>query len=238
MSRSKLQSKEVVRGDVTSSWTVGWGSRKAEMRMVCSWSCFKRSLWCGISWQVWRHRFEDRFTLSSSWYSTSKTRLLSSKCSPGARTACGKYQTRQVCCASTGLLEISTAASAVNPALLCSESPGSWINCVCSLRLSLYFVIFYFSSLLKHKVLQSRECLSSHLYGILQNGNLPVLLGPLGSANCNLCEQEGEGLTGGVWSPQTQFQLRESHKEPLGLCAAKGEWHSNRAVCPSACAFC
>lgn len=109
---------------------------------------------------------------------------------------------------------------------------------MCSLRLSLYFVIIWFSFLLKCKVFQGRECLSSHLYGILQNGNLPVLLWPLGSADCNLCEWEGKGLAKGVWSPQIQFQLRESHEEPLGLCAMKEERYNNHVVCPSAYAFC
>lgn len=110
----------------------------------------------------------------------------------------------------------------VNLALLCNKSPGSWINCEQSLRPPLYFVIFCFSFLLKHKVFQGRECLSLHLYSILQNGNLPVVLGPLGSADCNLCVWEGGGTHPASLEPAEPVQLMESHGEPLGLHAARG----------------
>lgn len=63
-----------------------------------------------------------------------------------------------------------------------------------------------------------------------------MVLGPLGSADCNLCVWEGGGTRPASLEPTEPVQLSKSQGESLGLCAARGERYSNQVVCPSPCA--
>lgn len=121
-----------------------WVSKKAKMRTLCQllllqkksvvWHkpiCMNISLQRQIHPLVHpdiQHQRQGHLTSSTPWI---------------VCTACGKHQPHQLCCDSTDLLERPTAASVINLVLLCNKSPGSWINCVSSLRPPLYFVLFW-----------------------------------------------------------------------------------------------
>lgn len=216
MSRSKLQSKEFVRGDVTSSWMDGgMGQQESDDENTVQLLVLQKK---SVVWhKLIGMKTPLRRQIHALFILTSNVKDKVSKRSSDACTACGKHHTHHMCCDSTGLLEISTSASVVNLALLCNKSPGSWINCVHPLRPPLYFVVFCFSFLLKHKAFQDRECLSLHLDRILQNGKLPVVLGPLGSADCNPRVWEGWGLARQARSPQSQFS---SGSDTGNLCGS------------------
>lgn len=143
-------------------------------------------------------------------------RFPSCKLSLNAHMAHGKHQTHQGCCGSTGVSQTPLAASVVRCVLLCSKRPGFWINCISLLRPPPFFVIFCFPFLLKHKAFQGREYLSLHFWSILQNRNLPMVLGTLGTAGCNLWAREGGETHLASLEPAEPVQLRKSHRGASG----------------------